>query len=112
MNRQLSLLIAIIFALIIAVFAVINVDSVKVDYFFGTAEWPLILIILGSVLMGGFLIASAGIVRIYSIQRKLKIVEKENKKLKSMLEENNQEDHLPVSKIEEIELQEDHTRQS
>ena len=78
MKRQWSLVVAIIFALIIALFAVINVEPVQVDYLFGTSEWPLILIILGSVLMGGFIIASAGVVRILSVQRKLKSTEKEN----------------------------------
>lgn len=86
MKRQWSLILAIIFALIVAVFAVINVESVKVDYLFGTAEWPLVLIILFSVLMGGFIIASAGVVRIFSLQRKLKLVEKENANLKMELE--------------------------
>ncbi|TXC90061.1 DUF1049 domain-containing protein [Metabacillus litoralis] len=86
MKRQWSLVVAIIFALIIALFAVINVEPVQVDYLFGTSEWPLILIILGSVLMGGFIIASAGVVRILSVQRKLKSTEKENIKLKEELE--------------------------
>lgn len=82
MKRQWSLILAIIFALIIAIFAVINVEAVEVDYLFGKAEWPLILIILGSVFMGGFMIASTGVVRILSLNRKLKALEKENTKLK------------------------------
>ncbi|PMC39742.1 DUF1049 domain-containing protein [Bacillus sp. UMB0899] len=81
MKRQWSLILAIIFALIIAIFAVINVEAVEVDYLFGKAEWPLILIILGSVFMGGFMVASTGVVRIISLNRKLKALEKENKKL-------------------------------
>ncbi|APH04263.1 LapA family protein [Bacillus weihaiensis] len=95
MKRQWSLVFAIIFALIIAVFAVINVDAVKVDYLFGTAEWPLILVILGSVFMGGFLVASAGVVRIMAIQRKWKQAEKENVKLKEELEKG-KEDNVSV----------------
>ncbi len=81
MKRQWSLILAIIFALIIAIFAVINVETVEVDYLFGKAEWPLILIILGSVFMGGFMVASTGVVRILSLNRKLKALDKENKKL-------------------------------
>jgi lipopolysaccharide assembly protein A len=86
MKRQWSLILAIIFAIIIAIFAVINVEPVEVDYLFGKAEWPLVLIILGSVFMGGFIIASAGVVRILAIHRKLKVAEKENMKLKTELE--------------------------
>lgn len=96
MKRQWSLVVAIIFALIIALFAVINVEPVQVDYLFGTSEWPLILIILGSVLMGGFIIASAGVVRILSVQRKLKVTEKENLTLKEEIESLKGEPvHLP-----------------
>jgi uncharacterized integral membrane protein len=50
MKFQWSLLIGLIFAVIIAVFAVVNVDTVPVNYVFGNAEWPLILVILGSAL--------------------------------------------------------------
>ncbi|MGP1909256.1 LapA family protein [Metabacillus sp. JX24] len=83
MKRQWSFLFAILFALIVAVFAVINVDSVEVDYLFGEARWPLILIILGSVLLGGLMIASAGLTRIFSLQRRVKALEKENAELMS-----------------------------
>ncbi|MBM7605785.1 putative integral membrane protein [Metabacillus crassostreae] len=101
MKRQWSLVVAIIFALIIALFAVINVEPVKVDYLFGTSEWPLILIILGSVLMGGFIIASAGVVRILSVQRKLKLTEKENIKLKEELESlKGEQVHLPNNEFQ------------
>ncbi|KKI92337.1 hypothetical protein WQ54_10130 [Bacillus sp. SA1-12] len=85
MKRQWSILLAILFALIVALFAVINVDPVKVDYLFGTAEWPLVLIILGSVLMGGFIIASAGIIRVLALQRKVKLAEKEKNDLMNEL---------------------------
>ncbi len=78
MKRQWSIILAILFALIIAIFAVINVEPVQVDYLFGQAEWPLILIILSSVLMGGFLVALTGFIRIVTLQRKLKQLEKEN----------------------------------
>ncbi len=44
-------------------FAVINVRSVEVDYLFGRSEWPLILVILGSVLMGALIVFSVGIFR-------------------------------------------------
>jgi uncharacterized integral membrane protein len=81
MKRQWSFIFAILFALIVAVFAVINVDPVEVDYLFGQAEWPLILIVLGSVLLGGLMIASAGLTRIYALQRKVKVLEKEKAEL-------------------------------
>jgi lipopolysaccharide assembly protein A len=86
MKFQWTLLLGIIFALIVAVFAVINVDPVTVNYMFGQAEWPLILVILGSVLMGGIIIGSVGLFRLYVVQRKFKALEKENLLLKEQAE--------------------------
>lgn len=77
MKNQWVLLLGIVFALIVAIFAVINVDPVTVNYLFGESEWPLILVILGSVLMGGIIIGSVGIVRIYSLQREIRQLKKE-----------------------------------
>ncbi|MEM5592164.1 lipopolysaccharide assembly protein LapA domain-containing protein [Niallia circulans] len=79
MKFQWNMLWGIIFALIVAVFAVINVEPVSVNYLFGEGEWPLILVILISVLLGGLIIGSAGIIRIYSLQRKIKTLEKEKR---------------------------------
>ena len=86
MKFQWTLLLGISFALIVAVFAVINVDPVTVNYLFGQAEWPLILVILGSVLMGGIIIGSVGLFRLYVVQRKVKALEKENLLLKEQAE--------------------------
>lgn len=81
MKIQWNMLLGIIFALIVAIFAVINVDPVSVNYLFGKGQWPLILVILISVLLGGLIIGSAGIIRIYALQRKIKTLEKEKREL-------------------------------
>ncbi|MFT8319925.1 MAG: lipopolysaccharide assembly protein LapA domain-containing protein [Bacillus sp. (in: firmicutes)] len=86
MKRQWSLLLGILFALIVAVFAVINVEPVTVNYLFGKGEWPLVLVILISVLLGGLMIGSAGILKIYSLQKKLKTSTKEKTELEEKLE--------------------------
>ena len=52
MKFQWSWLLGLLFAVVIAVFSVANVDAVPINYVFGVAEWPLVLIILGSALMG------------------------------------------------------------
>jgi len=108
MKRQWSLILAIIFAIIIAIFAVINVEPVEVDYLFGKAEWPLVLIILGSVFMGGFIIASAGVVRILTIHRRLKVAEKENAKLKTELETLKDEKEKNVTDLDNKKEEMDH----
>ncbi|WP_078552672.1 LapA family protein [Bacillus alkalicellulosilyticus] len=72
MRGQWSLIFGFIAALIIAVFAVINVEAVQVNYVFGTAAIPLILIILGSVLMGGVIVGAVGMVKVYQLQQQIK----------------------------------------
>ncbi|WP_391116159.1 lipopolysaccharide assembly LapA domain-containing protein [Psychrobacillus sp. L3] len=77
MKFQWSLLFGLLFALMIALFAVYNVGAVPVDYVFGTAEWPLILVILGSALLGALLSGSVAIYRSFFLSRKVKNLEKE-----------------------------------
>ncbi|SDN46078.1 LapA family protein [Alkalicoccus daliensis] len=76
MKGQWGLIIGLIIVLVIAVFAVINVDPVTVNFGFGEADWPLVLVILGSVLMGGLIVGLVGMYKIHNLQR-------ENKKLRT-----------------------------
>ncbi|MBF0706413.1 LapA family protein [Guptibacillus hwajinpoensis] len=81
MKGQWGLVVALIFALIIAVFSVVNVDPVQVNYVFGTSDWPLVLVILGSVLMGAILVLGFGMVKYYRLKRELRKLQKENERL-------------------------------
>jgi uncharacterized integral membrane protein len=42
----------VVFAVLITLFAVLNLDSVEVNWIFGTGEAPLIIVIVVSVLVG------------------------------------------------------------
>ncbi|MEK5442922.1 LapA family protein [Fredinandcohnia sp. FSL W7-1320] len=84
MRFQWNLILGLLFALIVAIFAVVNVDSVRVNYVFGYSEIPLILIILGSALLGGLIVGMFGILRQYRQQRQIKKLEKEIEQLKSV----------------------------
>ena len=77
MKFQWSLLFGLLFAIIIALFAIYNVDTVPVNYVFGTAQWPLILVILGSALLGALLSGTVAIDRSFVLARKVKHLEKE-----------------------------------
>ncbi|MCH1625717.1 LapA family protein [Ferdinandcohnia quinoae] len=77
MRAQWSLILGLIFALIVAIFAVFNVESVSVNYLFGTSNIPLILVIFGSALLGGLVVGMFGILRQYTLQRKVRKLEKE-----------------------------------
>lgn len=72
MKMQWSLIFALIFALITAVFAVTNVSPVQVNLLFGSFSLPLILLILGSTLLGGLIVGSFGIYWGYRLQREVK----------------------------------------
>ncbi|ASR48162.1 lipopolysaccharide assembly protein LapA domain-containing protein [Paenibacillus kribbensis] len=72
MKTQWSLIAALVIALLTAVFAVINVNSVQVNLLFSVVNIPLILLILGCTLLGGLIVGSFGIFRQYKLQRELK----------------------------------------
>lgn len=52
MNVQWTWVLGILFSIVIAVFSIANIESVPVNYIFGTAQWPLVLVILSSALLG------------------------------------------------------------
>lgn len=100
MKSQWILILGIVFALIVAIFAVVNVEPVTVNYFLGTAEWPLILVILGSVFMGGVIIGAVGLFRMYSLQKQVKTLTKENAKLVTELK--NMQEKATKSELESV----------
>jgi len=53
---QWNVILFLAFALVIAAFAVTNIDAVTVDYLFGEASVPLILVIIGCTLAGAVMI--------------------------------------------------------
>ncbi|QGH35077.1 DUF1049 domain-containing protein [Gracilibacillus salitolerans] len=77
MKGQTYIILAVVFAVIIAIFAVINVDAVEVNYLFGTGQAPLILVILFSVLMGAIMTAAFGVLRVIRLQKELRVAKKE-----------------------------------
>ncbi|MCI2254436.1 lipopolysaccharide assembly protein LapA domain-containing protein [Domibacillus indicus] len=87
MKTQTALILGLIFALVIAVFAVINVNPVTVNYLFGSAQWPLILVILFSVLLGGLAIFMFSLFRTLALKRQRKELVRQNEQLKKELHE-------------------------
>lgn len=77
MKTQWVLISALLFAILIAVFAVINVEPVRVNFLFTEASIPLILVILGSTLIGGVIFGFIGTVRQFKLQRRIKQLEKQ-----------------------------------
>ncbi|WP_078379562.1 LapA family protein [Sutcliffiella halmapala] len=71
MKTQWYLLAGVVFTIIVSIFAVLNVAPVEVNFLFGTAEWPLVLVILFSTLMGIVIAGSIGIYQVVIVKRKM-----------------------------------------
>ncbi|NLP49483.1 lipopolysaccharide assembly protein LapA domain-containing protein [Bacillus sp. RO1] len=71
MKTQWYLLAGVLFTIVVAIFAVLNVAPVEVNYLFGTAEWPLVLVILFSTLMGIVIAGSIGIYQVVMVKRRM-----------------------------------------
>src|SRR5699024_3140092 len=88
MRGQTYVILSIILVIIIAVFAVTNVESVEVSYLFWKGSSPLILVILFSALMGGIITLAAGAKKMYGLQREHKQLQHENQEMRTLLEKN------------------------
>lgn len=77
MKQQWTFIFALVFALVIAIFSVVNVETVPVDYIFGTAQFPLIMVILGSALAGGLAVGLFGTVRMVRMRRQIRTLQRE-----------------------------------
>jgi uncharacterized integral membrane protein len=77
MKFQWNLLFGLLFAIVIAWFAIVNVESVKVNYIFGEAQWPLILVILGSAFLGAIISIFVAMFRSVQSKHRMKELQKE-----------------------------------
>jgi lipopolysaccharide assembly protein A len=77
MKFQWNLLLGLLFAIIIALFAVFNVDAVQVNYVFGKAQWPLVLVILGAALLGAVVSGFVAMFLSFQSSRRIKELMKE-----------------------------------
>nr|WP_255726827.1 LapA family protein [Sporosarcina sp. ACRSM] len=58
-------------------FAIVNVEAVKVNYIFGEAQWPLILVVLGSAFLGAIISIFVAMFRSVQSKHRLKELQKE-----------------------------------
>lgn len=98
MPIQWSLLLSLVFALIVAIFSLANVEEVPVNFLFFETSVPLILLILVSAVAGALIVGLYGIFRQYRLQREireLKIIIDTEKQ--SASKENAKSESTPVS---------------
>lgn len=72
MKNQTYVILALVFVLFIAVFSVLNVSVVEVNYLFWKGESPLVIVILLSVLLGGILTTAFGAGKFIRLRRENK----------------------------------------
>ncbi|MEW9675871.1 lipopolysaccharide assembly protein LapA domain-containing protein [Lentibacillus sp. L22] len=94
MRGQTYVILAIVVVIIVAIFAVTNVDTVEVNYLFWSGSAPLILVILFSVLMGGIITAAVGAIRLFRLQREARSLKAENREMKQLLQKHGLADKL------------------
>lgn len=99
MKGQTYVILAIIFTIIISVFAVLNIDQVEVNYLFWSGSSPLIFVILFSVLLGGILTMVVGSRKFIQLKKKIKHLEEQ-------LTMSNNKDVIHVTADESIETNE------
>lgn len=87
MKKQWNLLLVLIFTLIVVLLSVANVDSVAFNFLIGTAKLPLIVVIIGSVLIGVLLIGSFTYLKIYRQQRHIHQLERQLEQVSAVHEE-------------------------
>lgn len=103
MKNQWTLLIGLVFAIIIAIFAVVNVDQVPVNYIFGEAYWPLILVILGSALIGAVISASFVFFNLFSKTRQIKHLTKDVEQRDQQIEQLTKDVEQKNEEIQQLE---------
>jgi uncharacterized integral membrane protein len=80
------LIVGLFLAVVVAVFAVINVQVEAIHFLFGTAHVPLVLIILGSAFVGGLVVGFIGIVLQFRLRRRNSQLRREVEKHKAQLD--------------------------
>ena len=89
MNIQWTIIAGLIFTVIIALFSYLNLVKVPVNYYFGEANWPLIFVILGSTLIGVFISSCFSSIRMFQMQRKVNLLQKDLREKERKLAEKN-----------------------
>ena len=84
---QFNLVLALIFALIVAIFSINNPSPVPIRFMFWSYQAPLVIVILGSAVFGAVVVFLLGVSKQYSLIRKVKSLERDNKELEKKLGE-------------------------
>lgn len=111
MKYQWNLVLALLFAFIVALFSLANTTPVSVNYLFGSEDIPLVLVIIFSAFLGGISIGLIGTFFYMKLKWKLYKVEKELQQRPEVVQEDSTiEEETPLP--EPLPLPHSETKQS
>ncbi|MDT6980430.1 lipopolysaccharide assembly protein LapA domain-containing protein [Levilactobacillus zymae] len=90
MKNQWRIIVTILLVIVVAVFAILNVESVPVSFGFTTVHWPLILLLLVSILIGAILVILFSTITSLQHNRAYKELEKTSQARIAALTDDNQ----------------------
>ncbi|WP_100489709.1 LapA family protein [Sporolactobacillus pectinivorans] len=85
MKKQWNLLMVLIFALVIVLLSIANVNEVPFNFLVGSANLPLILVIVISLMAGVILVGSFTYLKIYRQRRQISRLEREIRRMAAQL---------------------------
>jgi uncharacterized integral membrane protein len=100
---QLTYILALLFAVIVAMFAIVNAQPVTVDFLFDEFQVSLALVILLSAFAGAIILGFLGIFKQIKTGFKFREVQNKNKKLESQVEETEKKLAEAESRLKEFE---------
>ncbi|ATO55340.1 LapA family protein [Loigolactobacillus coryniformis] len=87
MKNQWRLVLVLLLALVIVIFAVLNVAPVTVHFGFGTAKWPLIIVIIVSLLLGALVTVLVSTMSALGLRRQVKTLTAEKKQQETAIDQ-------------------------
>lgn len=106
MKNQWTLIIGLLFAILIAVFSVVNVRPVSVSFLFTQVQMPLVLVILGSALIGAIISGSVALFKRMAYQKEIKMLKAEIAEKEELLRQE-QLRIIPREEVQERDIVED-----
>lgn len=77
MKRQWMIILALLLIILIATFAVLNTDPVPVNFAFAVVSWPLVMVILVSLLIGALIAVLISMSTLLKERKEVKRMKKE-----------------------------------
>jgi lipopolysaccharide assembly protein A len=100
---QMFLFSALVFSLLVAIFAIQNAVQVTVTFLFWNFQTSLVLVILSAAVIGALALLSVGVVRQFNLTRQIKEYEAKLKELDTKLLKQEEKVQEEAAKAEQVE---------